>query len=68
LVHILTPGKFNTNTWLSDAVFKDLKGKKIRFGNSSYLIKTENGHNCLITPATQSGAESIYQALKKIEG
>ncbi len=68
MVHIFTPGKFNTNTWLIDAVFKDLEGKKIRFGNSAYLIRTDDGHNCLINPATQSGARSIFNTLKKLGG
>jgi glyoxylase-like metal-dependent hydrolase (beta-lactamase superfamily II) len=68
MVHIFTPGQFNNNTWLIDAAFKDLEGKKINFGNSAYLIKTEDDHNCLINPATKSGAQSIYRALKRLGG
>lgn len=61
-----TPGKFNNNTWLIDAVYKNPEGEFISHGYAAYLIKTEDGKNCLINPSSRSGALSIYRKLKRL--
>jgi len=61
---IYKPGKFNNNTWLIDAVYKNTEGELIENGHAAYLIKTEDGKNCLINPGSRSGARSIYKKLK----
>ena len=62
--YIYEPGKFNNNSWLIDAVYKNTEGELIKNGHAAYLIKTEGGKNCLINPGSRSGARSIY---KKVE-
>ena len=64
--YINNPGKFNNNTWLLDATFKNLDGAMIKKGHAAYLIKTEENKSCLINPSSQSGAFSIYKNLKRI--
>lgn len=49
-----TPGKFNNNTWLIDAIYKNLDSEFIKHGYATYLIKTEDGKNCLINPSSRS--------------
>jgi len=64
--YIFKPGKFNNNTWLLDAAYKNLDGSRVRGGHAAYLIKSESNENCLINPGSQSGAFSVYKNLKKI--
>jgi len=64
---IYEPEKFNNNTWLIDAVYKNTEGELIENGHASYLIKTEDGKNCLINPGSRSGARSIYKKLKLLK-
>jgi glyoxylase-like metal-dependent hydrolase (beta-lactamase superfamily II) len=62
--YLNTPGKFNNNTWLIDAIFKNPEGEFIKPGFAAYLIKIDDGKNCLINPSSRSGAHSIYRKLK----
>jgi len=64
--YINNPDKFNDNTWLLDAVYKNLDGVMIKKGFAAYLIKTKGNENCLINPSSQSGAYSIYKTLKSL--
>jgi glyoxylase-like metal-dependent hydrolase (beta-lactamase superfamily II) len=64
--YIKEVGKINDTTWLIDAVYKTTEGL-MSGGMASYLIKTEDGSNCLINPSTYSGAEYVYLSLKKFE-
>jgi len=64
--YIYQPGKFNENTWLIDAAMKNTEGNRVRNGYAAYLIKTDDGANCLINAGARTGAESIYKKLKKL--
>jgi len=64
--YIDRPGKFNKNTWLIDAVYKNIEGMPVKHGHAAYLIQTEDGANCLINSGTRSGAENIYKKIKKL--
>ena len=63
--YIKEDAKINDTTWLIDAVYKTNEGL-MSGGTAAYLIKTEDRSNCLINPSTYSGAEYVYQNLKKI--
>jgi len=64
--YIYKHGKFNENTWLIDAVYKNSEGIQVRNGHAAYLLQTEDGANCLINSGARSGAQSIYKKLKRI--
>ena len=64
--YIYKPGKINNNTWLIDAAYKSPDGELIENAHAAYLIKTEDGKNCLINPGSRSGARSIYEKLKTL--
>jgi glyoxylase-like metal-dependent hydrolase (beta-lactamase superfamily II) len=67
LGYIYKSGKFNENTWLIDATYLDKEGNRIRNGHAAYLIKTEDGANCLINSGSRSGAATVYESLKRLE-
>ena len=64
--YIFQPGKFNNNTWLIDAAMKNAEGNRVHNGFAAYLIKTDDGANCLINAGARTGAESIYKKLKRL--
>jgi glyoxylase-like metal-dependent hydrolase (beta-lactamase superfamily II) len=66
--YINQTGKFNDTTWLIDAIFKTIEGERVSGGMAAYLIKADDGSNCLINPSTLSGAQNIYRKLKKFGG
>ena len=66
--YINQTGKFNDTTWLIDAIFKTTEGEGVSGGMAAYLIKTDDGSNCLINPSTLSGAREIYLKLKEFGG
>ena len=64
--YIYRSGKFNKNTWLIDAVYKNSEGIQVRGGHATYLIQTDDGTNCLINSGSRSGAPTVYQCLKRL--
>ena len=64
--YIFKSDKFNENTWLIDAVYKNIEGNQIRNGHATYLVQTENGDNCLINSGSRSGASTVYKSLKRL--
>ncbi|MFX0030914.1 MAG: MBL fold metallo-hydrolase [Candidatus Hermodarchaeota archaeon] len=61
--YIYRSGKFNENTWLIDAVYKNIEGIQVRGGHATYLLQTDDGANCLINSGARSGAPTVYQNL-----
>ncbi len=62
--YIYKSGKFNENTWLIDATYKNKEGMPVRNGHATYLLQTDDGANCLINSGSQSGAQTVYERLK----
>ena len=54
-------GKINNNTYLIDGVHQGIEG-----GFAVYLLKSQDGKNCLIDAGTKYSAPIIYERLKEL--